>query len=76
MSSIPPSKELFKADRGPLSQINAPYLDIKSVVQLAVGAYGWWKARERVQSLAQVLDSAGFELAPCGTFNARVYTAR
>lgn len=37
----------FNAAWGPLSQIAVPLFDVKSAVQLAVGAYGWWKARER-----------------------------
>jgi hypothetical protein len=37
----------FKTNWGPLTGIGLPFLDVKSAAELAVGAYGWWKARER-----------------------------
>jgi len=66
----------FKTNWGPLTGIGVPFLDIKSAVELAVGAYGWWKARERTKSLAQVLGSAGCELSACSTFDINRYRSR
>jgi hypothetical protein len=66
----------FKANWGPLTGIGLPFLDLKSAVELAVGAYGWWKARERAKSLSQVLASAGCELSACSTFEVQRYLVR
>lgn len=66
----------FGVNWGPLNGITVPFLDLKSAVELAVGAYGWWKARERSQSLVQVLSSAGCELSPCSTFDMHQYISR
>jgi len=66
----------FNANWGPLSGIGLPFLDLKSAVELAVGAYGWWKARERTRSLEQVLGSAGCQLSVCSTFDFARYISR
>jgi hypothetical protein len=66
----------FAVNKGPLSQIVVPLFDLKSAAQLAVGVYGWWKARERVASLAQVLETANCELSPTSTFDLQVYKNR
>jgi len=47
----------FNAAWGPLTQIAVPLINVKSAVQLAVGAYGWWKARERTLSLLEMIKS-------------------
>src|SRR5271156_139733 len=59
----------FNVAWGPISQIAVPFLDVSSAVQLAVGAYGWWKARERTMSLAEMVRANGGLLAPSTTFN-------
>ena len=59
----------FNVAWGPISQIAVPFIDVSSAVQLAVGAYGWWKARERTMSLAEMVCANGGRLAPSTTFN-------
>ena len=66
----------FQTNWGPLTAVGVPLLDLKAAVELAVGAYGWWKARERVKSLALVLRSAGCELSHCSTFDTQLYFSR
>jgi hypothetical protein len=45
------------------------------VVQLAVGAYGWWKARERSTSLITMIQANGGNLTSSVSFNrARYFT--
>ena len=66
----------FTVNQGPLSQINVGVFDLATASQLAVGVYGWWKARARAGSLAQVLESKKCALSPCSTFNQQVYKAR
>jgi hypothetical protein len=58
----------FNVAWGPLSQIAVPLIDIKSTVELAVGAYGWWKARERSWSLIETISANGGQLAPSLSF--------
>jgi hypothetical protein len=58
----------FNVAWGPLSQIAVPLIDIKSTVELAVGAYGWWKARERSMSLIETISANGGRLAPSLSF--------
>jgi hypothetical protein len=41
----------FNVAWGPLTQVAIPLIDVKGVVELALGVYGWWKARERSMSL-------------------------
>ena len=66
----------FQTNWGPLTAVGVPLLDLKAAVELAVGAYGWWKARERVKSLALLLRSAGCELSHCSTFDTQLYCSR
>jgi hypothetical protein len=66
----------FRANWGPITGIALPLLDVRTAVELAVGAYGWWKARERSTSLAKVLSSAGCQLSSCSTFDVLRYRSR
>ena len=59
----------FNVAWGPISQIAVPLLDMHAAVQLAVGAYGWWKAKERTLSLIEMVHADGGRLAPSTTFN-------
>ena len=55
----------FNVAWGPISQVATPLLDIKTAVELAMGAYGWWKARERSLSLVDMIRGAGGQLSSC-----------
>jgi hypothetical protein len=63
----------FNVAWGPISQVAIPLLDVKTAVQLAVGAYGWWKARERSITLVDMVRAIGGQLAPCTTFSLSRY---
>ena len=65
----------FNVAWGPLTQIAIPFIDIRSAVELAAGAYGWWKARERSLSLIEMIHASGGRLAPSTTFNMSLYYA-
>ena len=58
-----------------LSQINLSIISFNVTVHLATGAYGWWKARNRSQSLIEVLDSSHCQLSSNATFNRDAYAA-
>jgi hypothetical protein len=58
----------FNVAWGPISQIAVPFFDIRSAVQLAVGAYGWWTARERTLSLSEIVQAGGGRIAPSLSF--------
>jgi len=64
----------FNVAWGPISQIAIPLVDINGAVQLAVGAYGWWKAQERSMSLMETIKTVG-HLVPSTTFNRFRYEA-
>jgi hypothetical protein len=63
----------FNVAWGPLSQIAVPLIDVNSAVQLAVGAHGWWKARQRSVSLMEMIHANGGHLAPSSSFNTQRY---
>jgi len=65
----------FNVACGPISQVALPLLDVKTAVQLAVGAYGWWKARERTITLVDMVQAVGGQLAPSPTFDLSRYQA-
>lgn len=62
-------KLAFNVAWGPISQIGVSLLDVKTAVQLAVGAYEWWKARERSITLLDMIQAVGGQLAPCSVFS-------
>lgn len=63
----------FNVNAGPLTQISVPIISLTSAFQLAVGTYGWWRARERTKSLQGIFESAGASLVPANSFNLPVY---
>ena len=63
----------FNVDAGPLSQIGLELASLTTAVQLATGAYGWFKAKERSRSLNQLLSSSGAELVATSAFNLTTY---
>lgn len=66
----------FNVAWGPISQVAIPFLDVNSAIQLVVGAYGWWKARNRSASLVEMVNGNGGSLTPAFSFNsARYYAA-
>jgi hypothetical protein len=58
---------------GPLSQVGFVIVSLGTAVQLATGAYGWWKAIERSKSLTQLLSVSGGELVGTSSFNYNAY---
>jgi hypothetical protein len=58
---------------GPLSQVGFEIISLNTAVQLATGAYGWWKAIERSKSLRQLLSVSGGELVGTSSFNYSAY---
>ena len=63
----------FNVAWGPLSQIAIPLIDVNAAIQLAVGAYGWWKARERSVSLIELVNGNGGRLSASLSFNMSRY---
>ncbi|KAF2835280.1 hypothetical protein M501DRAFT_461779 [Patellaria atrata CBS 101060] len=63
----------FNVNAGPLTQIGLEIVSIHTAVQLATGAYGWLKGRERSKSLIQLLSVGGGQLVSSSSFNANVY---
>ncbi|KAF2872738.1 hypothetical protein BDV95DRAFT_662417 [Massariosphaeria phaeospora] len=59
----------FNVNAGPLSQVGIEILDLKSAYQLPSGAWGWWKSRERTESLTSILAINGAALAQTSSFN-------
>lgn len=64
----------FSFNAGPLAQIGFNVLSLDTAYHLAVGAYGWYKARERSQSLNEVWKIAGGELISTSSFNIEQYS--
>ena len=60
-------------ERGPFSQIGLEIVSSATICQLAMGAYGWWKAREKSESLMELLSVSGGELVSASSFNHNVY---
>lgn len=63
----------FNVNAGPLTQIAIPLISIDGALQLAVGAYGWYKSRERTLTLTQALELHKASLAPSSTFSQQRY---
>lgn len=59
---------------GPLSQISVQLLTLDTAVHLATGAYGWWKARERSASFADLIAIDGGHLVSTSSFSLVQYT--
>ena len=65
----------FNANYGPLAQIGLEITSLPTAVQLATGAYGWYKAKERTKSLQQMLSISGGQLVTTSSFNYKYYKA-
>lgn len=63
----------FSVKAGPLSQIGLQIVNLDTAVQLAVGAYGWWKANARCQTLCQLFEVAGGQLVASSAFDLEHY---
>lgn len=66
----------FSVAAGPLSQISVSLFSVELAVQLATGAYGWWKVRDRSQSLSGLVGSKGAQISTTSTFNLLRYVDR
>lgn len=66
----------FSVAAGPLSQISVSLFSVELAVQLATGAYGWWKVRDRGRSLSGLVDSKGAQISTTSTFNLLRYVDR
>jgi hypothetical protein len=66
----------FSVAAGPLSQISVSLFSVELAVQLATGAYGWWKVRERCHSLAQLAETKDARISATSTFNLLRYRHR
>lgn len=77
-TSDPPAEAMelgFQAALGPLSQISVQLFSAETAVHIATGALkGWWKARDRAESLQSVLKAADTGLAPIAAFDAKRYS--
>lgn len=58
---------------GPFSQVGLEIVSLTTAYQLATGVYGWYKARERSQSLTELLSVSGGELVSTSSFNLSMY---
>ncbi|KAI9874713.1 MAG: hypothetical protein M1830_009379 [Pleopsidium flavum] len=65
----------FTVNAGPLSQISVHLISLQTAVQLATGAWGWWRGPQRIQSLQQTLEAVNAALVPAHTFLRQRYTA-
>ncbi|KAL8911213.1 MAG: hypothetical protein Q9172_007709 [Xanthocarpia lactea] len=63
----------FAVNAGPLTQIGIELASLPTAYQLATGAYGWFKARERSQSLQELMSVSGGQLVSTSSFNLRAY---
>ncbi|MCJ1238797.1 hypothetical protein MMC14_006788 [Varicellaria rhodocarpa] len=63
----------FNINAGPLTQIGINLLSVDTAVQLALGAYGWYKAKGRSKSLIGPLSASGAELVSTSSFNREHY---
>ena len=58
---------------GPFSQVGLEIVSLATAYQLATGLYGWYKARERSQSLTELISISGGELVSTSSFNVNLY---
>ena len=63
----------FKIDAGPLATIGLQIFSLDQAIQLASGAYGWYKAQGRTQSLTQLLSAKGASLVSTSAFDVPTY---
>ena len=58
---------------GPFSQVGLEIVSLATAYQLATGLYGWYKAKERSQSLTELISVSGGELVSTSSFNVNLY---
>ena len=63
----------FAVNAGPLAQVGLEIASLPAAYQLATGAYGWFKARERSKSLQEMLSVSGGQLVSTSSFNLSLY---
>ncbi|KAI0427513.1 hypothetical protein F5Y09DRAFT_344621 [Xylaria sp. FL1042] len=63
----------FTVSAGPLSQVSIDVMSLRTAIQLASGAYGWFKGSERSRSLTQLLSANGVELRSTSSFTSQHY---
>ena len=63
----------FAVNAGPLAQVGLEIASLPAAYQLATGAYGWFKARERSKSLQELLSVSGGQLVSTSSFNLTLY---
>lgn len=63
----------FAGNAGPLSQIGLEITSLPTAYQLAMGLYGWFKAKERSKSLIESLSVSGGQLVSTSSFNLNFY---
>ena len=63
----------FAVNAGPLAQVGLEIASLPTAFQLATGAYGWIKARERSQSLQELLLVSGGQLVSTSSFSLNRY---
>ncbi len=63
----------FGAKAGPLATVGLQIITLDQAIQLATGVYGWYKAKERTQSLTQLLSAKGASLVSTSTFDRPIY---
>ena len=63
----------FAVNAGPLAQVGLEIASLPAAYQLATGAYGWFKARERSKSLQELVSLSGGQLVSTSSFNLTLY---
>lgn len=63
----------FAVSAGPLAQVGLEIASLPTAYQLAIGAYGWFKARERSKSLQELISVSGGQLVSTSSFSLSLY---
>ncbi|KAL8755966.1 MAG: hypothetical protein Q9199_003248 [Rusavskia elegans] len=63
----------FAVSAGPLAQVGLEIASLPTAYQLAIGAYGWFKAWERSKSLQEPISVSGGQLVSTSSFSFSLY---
>ena len=63
----------FTVNAGPLAQTGLEIASLPAAYQLATGAYGWFKAKERSRALQELLSVSGGQLVSTSSFNLNLH---